>query len=160
MTEEEFTNVYKKYVDKIYILCFSFMKNKADAEDCVQETFIKFLKNNDLFDSDEHLKAWLIVTASNTCKTELKRKSSKETVDIDDLQLPDNLKKNDNSGIIDSVMKLPPKYKTVIYMFYYEGYKINEISKILKKKESTIKSLLKRGREILKSNLKGWESNG
>ena len=70
--EADFANIYKKYVDDIYRLCFSFMKNQMDAEDAVQETFLKYYRHDKSFDTEAHKKAWLIVTASNQCKDMLK----------------------------------------------------------------------------------------
>lgn len=154
MTDEEFTEVYKKYSDEIYILCFNFLKNKADTEDAVSDTFIKFYNNNDLFNSDEHRKAWLIVTASNVCKSQLRKWWHKSHDDIDEMELPDERNEDfRNRELYMALMNLPVKYKTVIYMYYYEGYKATEIAKILKSNESTVRSLLKRGREHLRSEL-------
>ena len=72
-TDEEFVEIYNRHVDTVYRVCFSFMKNAADTEDMVQETFLKFISSRKSFASEEHEKAWLIVTASNTCKDELRR---------------------------------------------------------------------------------------
>ena len=71
--EQEFTKVYEKFVDDIFRLCYSFMKNQMDAEDAVQETFLKYFYTDRKFESMEHRKAWLIVTASNQCKDLLKQ---------------------------------------------------------------------------------------
>lgn len=72
-TDEEFVEIYNRHVDTVYRVCFSFMKNAADTEDMVQETFLKLISCKKKFTSKEHEKAWLIVTASNTCKDELRR---------------------------------------------------------------------------------------
>jgi RNA polymerase sigma-70 factor (ECF subfamily) len=152
MTEQEFSGVYKTYVNSIYVLCYSFMKNKADTEDAVQETFIRFLKNDDLFTSDEHLKAWLIVTASNVCKSALKKWWKTRRDDMPEVILPQTVDK-EKRQLLEAVMELPEKYKTAIYLHYYEGYSTSEIAKMTGTSESNARTLLKRGREKLKEIL-------
>ncbi len=71
--DEEITKIYDRHFHTVYRVCFSFMKNEEDAEDMVQETFLKLISCKKQFESEEHEKAWLIVTASNTCKDELRR---------------------------------------------------------------------------------------
>ena len=72
-TGKDIVRIYERHVDSVYRLCFSFMKNSADAEDMVQETFLRLLSSGKSFESEEHEKAWLIVTASNLCKDTLKK---------------------------------------------------------------------------------------
>ena len=72
-SDEEFLKIYHRHVDTVYRICFSFMKNSSDTEDMVQETFLKLLSSGKRFESENHEKAWLIVTASNACKDVLKR---------------------------------------------------------------------------------------
>lgn len=152
MTEDEFSELYDKHIDSVYILCFSYMKNKHDAEDAVQETFIKLLKSKKKFSSEEHIKAWLIVTASNICKNMLKNWYSKHE-NIDDYpEIPDNSSEK-QSELQKIILNLPEKYKIPLYLYYYEGYKVKEISSILEKKEATVKTLLSRGRELVKKKL-------
>ena len=71
-TDEELTEIYRRQVDAVYRVCYAFMKNPADTEDLVQETFLKLLTSGRRFDSQDHERAWLIVTASNACKDALK----------------------------------------------------------------------------------------
>ena len=147
--ELDFANVYEMYVNDIYRLCFSFMKNHMDAEDAVQETFLKYYHSEKTFDTLEHKKAWLIVTASNQCKDMLKHwwRQRKNIEDYKNV-LDDNSTKTDEMLAI--IIELPDKYKTSIYLYYYEGYKIKEIAKILKQKQNTINSKLTRARKKLK----------
>ena len=149
--KSEITETYEKYVNTIYRVCFSFMKNTADTEDMVQDTFIKFIKHSKPFNSEQHKKAWLIVTASNLCKDALK-KARRTNESIDDYT-PSHIDKCDENLILKSVLDLSPKYKTVVYLYYYEGYSIPEIAKMLKVRTSTIKSQLSRARTQLKSML-------
>lgn len=150
--EQEFTKIYEMYVDDIYRLCFSFMKNHMDAEDAVQETFMKYYHSGKDFEDEGHLKAWLIVTASNHCKNLLKQWWRKG-------QNLENYQEAVGEGgqmvdeMMELVMKLPWKYKTAVYLYYYEGYDSREIARMLKKPDSTIRTYLQRARKLLKKEL-------
>lgn len=150
--EEEFTKVYEMYADDIYRLCFSFMKNHMDAEDAVQETFMKFYHSGKKFESVGHQKAWLIVTASNYCKDVLKQWWRKRQ-NLDDYREVIGEEKQMVDEMMELIMNLPDKYKTAVYMYYYEGYDSGEIARHLKKPPSTIRTYLQKAREILKQEL-------
>lgn len=150
---EDFIVVYNKYVDTVYRVCYMYYKNKSDTEDAVQTTFIKLLETDKTFNDLEHIKAWLIVTASNICKNSLKH-WYRRLISLNSIE--DELESKENfSNLLESVLKLPAKYKIIIYMYYYEGYNSREIAKLLNKNESTIRTYLKKGRELLKDNLGG-----
>ena len=143
----------KKYVDTVYRVCYMYYKNKSDTEDAVQTTFIKLLETDKTFNDLEHIKAWLIVTASNICKNSLKH-WYRRLISLNSIE--NELESKENfSNLLESVLKLPTKYKIIIYMYYYEGYNSREIAKLLNKNESTIRTYLKKGRELLKDNLGG-----
>jgi RNA polymerase sigma-70 factor (ECF subfamily) len=146
--------IYERHINTIYRICFTYMKNKADTEDAVQNTFIKLLKYKGRFENEEHEKAWLIVTASNLCKDYLRHwwQKREPIEDYEDLcgQSP-----YETDDILVTVLSLPVKYKTVIFLYYYEGYTSAEIAKILHKPKSTIRNYLHEGREILRKKLGG-----
>jgi len=129
------------------------MKSSQDAEDMVQDTFVKLINSGKQFESPEHEKAWLIVTASNLCKSELRRHRRREE-DISEYQ---DLASEDgeHSETMDAIMALPAEYKAAVYMYYYEGYSTAEIAKMLSKSEGTVRSLLHRARKRLKKMLGG-----
>lgn len=149
--KELFRKVYRQHVGTIYKISLSFLKNVEDSKDVVQEVFIKLLKSHKEFESDEHLKAWLIVTTSNHCKNIVsnwwwKRKSIEEnSVVVEETSKEDE--------IYNLVFELPDKYKIPVYMYYYEGYNSREIAKILGKPESTIRTYLQKARILLKEEL-------
>ena len=120
-----------------------------DAEDAVQETFTRYFCLRGSLDSEEHIKAWLIVTASNYCKDMLKQwwRKRRSMEDIGEMAGAEAQKDNE---MIDLVRKLPDKYKTAVYLYYYEGYSSKEIAKILKKPPSTIRTYLQKARRMLK----------
>lgn len=150
-TDEEFVEIYNRHVDTVYRICFSFMKNAADTEDMVQETFLKLISCKKKFISKEHEKAWLIITASNTCKDELRRFKRKFQY-IRDCLKPENSVSAGEEGILELIMALPPKYKEVVYLHYYEGYQASEIAGMLHCPASTVRSQLSRARKLLKKD--------
>lgn len=157
MEEMKFKEIYDRNVDAVYKLCYSYMKNKYDADDIVQDAFVQLIRKNPKFENEKHERAWIIVTASNLCKNNLKSwKRKQENIDDYELELSEETKQDNTIHI---VLNLPEKYKTVIYLYYYEGYSTIEIAKAMEKKESTIRSLLKRGRDILKIQIGGGEMN-
>ena len=153
-TGKEITEIYNRQVDTVYRICFSFMKNTQDTEDMVQETFLRLIKSGVGFVSEEHEKAWLIVTASNLCRDSLK-KWWRRTEDIDDPSL--NLKQPtfEIDAVLDAILKLPADQKTAVYMYYYEGYSTADIAAYLRCPEATVRSRLSRARKTLKRKLGG-----
>ena len=151
-TDKEIAEIYQRHYKTVYRLCFSYMKNKSDTEDAVQETFLKMIRKGPAFESTEHEKAWLIRTASNTCKDALKSfwRKHEDIEEHCDVQSPISVALD---YVMDVVMGLPDKYKDVVYMYYYEGYNSNEIAEMLKKLKSTIRNYLHEARAILKERL-------
>lgn len=131
-----------------------YMKNRHETEDMVQNTFIKLMKDKTQFESEEHEKAWLIRTATNLCMDHFRHWWTKTTY-LDDIEERSDDLPFEVSDTLEKVMALPPKYKTAIYMYYYEGYSTVEIAKILGKKDSTIRSYLHTGRKLLKTKMEG-----
>lgn len=144
-----FEEAVRRYADTVTGVCVMRLQNYADAEDCFQNTFSKLYFKAPAFDSEEHLKAWLIRVAMHECVSYL-RKNRRVLLSQPHREesAPFNFDRSDMSW---ALFKTPPKYREVLYLYYCEQYKIKEIAIILKKKENTVKSLLKRGREILKS---------
>lgn len=128
-TDEEIEEIYNRHVDTVYRVCFSFMKNEADTEDIVQETFLKLITSKKEFQSEAHEKAWLIVTACNICKDALKHWRRK-IENIDDYPSLEAAPPSEGDGVLNAVLALPIKYKEVVYLHYYEGYRTSEIAKM------------------------------
>ena len=153
-TDKEIAEIYNRHVDTVYRICFSFMKSNAEAEDMVQETFLKLIASGKTFESGNHEKAWLIVTASNLCKDSLK-KWWRKCEDIDEIAHPSRENTMEDNTVLSAILELPDDYKTVVYMFYYEGYSVKEISARLHCLQTTIRSRLSRARKLLKKSLGG-----
>ena len=144
--------VVDTYLEMIFKIALLRTKNKSDAEDICQEVFLRYVKNNKEFANDDHLKAWLIKVTINCSKSFFTSPWKKKILPLNE-EMP-YMNKEENE-IYHSVLKLSLKYRTVIHLFYYEDYSIEEISKILKEKPSTIRTQLTRARRLLKEILKG-----
>ena len=145
------SEIISKYADLVFRLCIVYLKNTADAEDAFQNIFIKLFEKSPSFNDEEHLKAWLIKCTTNHCKNMLGTYWNRYRVSIDDVLLP--IEDKQDEQLVKYVMKLPFKYKTVIFLYYYEGYSTLEISEILNIKDATVRTHLKRGRDLLKKEL-------
>lgn len=150
-SEEEFLESYQQHVDMIWHICMSYMKNHEDTEDIVQETFVKLYTYPNTFDSQEHKKAWLIVTSTNLCKDRLKHWWKKKRVSYEKTEFAKEGKEMKVDTTLQAVMQLPGKYRLIIYLYYYQGYDSAEIANLLHKNKSTIRNQLCRARELLKS---------
>ncbi len=151
-TDKEIAEMYVRHGRTVYRVCYAFMKNPADTEDAVQDTFFQLIKNSPAFESEEHEKAWLIRTASNICKNALRHwwRRRENIEDFHDLPGSEGIETDE---VLQTVMDLPDKYKAVVYLYYYEGYSSVEIAEILKKPQSTVRNYLHDARAILRERL-------
>lgn len=150
----EINNRYRQaveeYADMVTRLCIVHTGNYSDAEDCWQNVFFKLfteLKKG----GEPDVKPWLITVTLNECRSVLRYRLRRNTVNIDELIIPFEDKKD--IELTQLVFSLPPKQRDVIYLYYYEQYKVGEIAELTGMKENTVKSHLKRGREQLKKYL-------
>lgn len=152
-TDKEITEIYERTVQTIYRICYTYMKNESDTKDMVQTTYLKLIQKRPLFESHQHELAWLIVTASNQCKDNLKHWWQKRECidDYEELSATDT----ESNDVLDAVLSLPVKYKLPVYLHYYEGYTSNEIATLLHSSASTIRGQLVAARNLLKSKLGG-----
>lgn len=153
-SEKDFESTYYHYVDMIYRLCFSFLKNREDTEDAVQSVFVKYLKNRKKFENEHHEKAWFLVTSSNICKDML-RQSWRHNINIETYDSVPDTEEPSGNDVYMAILDLPYKYKTVVYLYYYEGYKTHEIAEILHKPSSTIRNHLTEARRYLRKIIGG-----
>lgn len=152
-TKEELEASYHTHFRMVWNLCYTYLHHPADTEDAVQETFIKLARCAKKFRDREHEKAWLIVTAGNVCKDELKRKGRHSAALEENIQDKGTLEKTDE--VLLAIRELPEQYRTVLYLFYYEGLPTKRIAKLLKKPDATVRSQLHRARQMLKGRLEG-----
>jgi RNA polymerase sigma-70 factor (ECF subfamily) len=152
-TDNEIAESYKRHVKTVYRVCYTFLKNPADTEDAVSDTFIKMIKNAKVFESEEHEKAWLIRTAANVCKDFLKH-WSRRNVDITDYSGTLRVENAfETDSLLETVYALPDKYKAVIHLYYYEGYTSVQIADALHKPQSTVRNYLHEARTLMRERL-------
>lgn len=151
-----FENAVEKYSDMVTALCLLRLGNRQDAEDCYQNVFIKLYKKGNMLEKEpEYLKAWLIRVTLNECKNHFRFKSRHQTLS-QDFVITFYEDESDRS-IIEQIMSMKKIYREVIYLHYYCGYSVTELALLLKCSENTVKSRLKRGRDILKQKLSEQE---
>lgn len=136
-------------------LAYSYLHNMDDAEDILQETLLRCIQTNPAFESTTHEKAWLLRVAANLSKDRLRAEKLREHADIDALdEVLAAEQRQDLAFVWDAVKQLPPRYREAVHLFYGEDCSIAQISRILDRKESSVRSDLHRGREKLKEILK------
>ena len=145
--------LYEAYADMIYRLALVRTRNRADAEDVLQDVFFRCLRRQPHFRDQEHQKAWLITAAINSSKSLLDRADRRHGAGAEALEFLSTEDDTDNS-VYNAVMQLPDKYRTAVHLFYYEGYSVEEIGRMTETKPSTVKSHLHRAREALRKVLK------
>lgn len=150
--EEYLKDAINTYSDMVYRIALTRCGNKENAEDIFQEVFLKLSEKMPIFENKDHEKAWFIRVTINLTKNLHNSAWNKKVSPLEDNIVFETKEEND---VFTVVLNLPQNYKTVIYLFYYEGYKVKEIADILKTGENTIKTWLSRAREILKEKLEG-----
>ena len=159
---DNFREVYDREFSYVWHICFAYMKNSSEAEDALQETFLRYMKyckkKNKAFASENEeimikkIRSWLIVTAGNVCKDQLKSwwRKREPIDDYEHIQVSDAYEPD---YVLEAVMELPDKYKIPVYMYYYMGYNSAEIAKELHMSASSVRTILSRARQRLKDKL-------
>ena len=145
--------VENKYADMVYRIAVTQMKNTHDAQDIFQEVFLRLVKHMDTIESEEHLKAWLIRVTLNCSKTNLTSAWRRHTQSIEEQTEEFSFETEEQLDLYEHLQKLPKKYRTVLYLFYYEEMSIKEICEVTGQKEPTVKSELSRARTMLRTEL-------
>ncbi|MBQ8315068.1 MAG: RNA polymerase sigma factor [Lachnospiraceae bacterium] len=140
-------DVMETYGTMLFRLCFVSLGNADDAEDAVQETLIKYVQKQPVFESAEHEKAWLIAVATNKCRDLLRFRTRHPVTDIEEIK--EYQAEPADSGILEALMTLPEKFRTVLTLFYVEEYSVKEIADIIGKTTSAVKMRLQKGRVLL-----------
>lgn len=146
-----------KHSNMIFRICYGILCNKDDAEDAMQDTFLKYLTKAPKFECDEHEKAWLIRVATNVSKNMFILRHKRKSIDID--ELVDVGVTNEDKYVFEAISELPVKYKIVMMLYYIEGYSVKEVSKIISVSEDAVRKRLQKGREILKLEIEKGNRN-
>lgn len=152
LTNENFSRVARQYMDTVFRVAFSYMKCREDADDITQNVLLKLYRYEGDFESESHLKHWLIRVTINECKSAF-RSPWRKTENIEDYVNSLAMPTQEHTELLEAVMKLPTKYRVAIYLFYYEGYATAEIARLLHMPEATVRTHLARGREKLRNML-------
>ena len=155
MDSKEYKRLADQYIDMVYRVALNGCKNKYDADDVVQNTFIKLLKCKKQFDTDEHVRNWLIRVAVNECNSLWNSSWRKKVTSLDEREDEPAFTTPEKSELYDLVMKLPPKYRQVVYLYYYEEFSVKEVAEVLRISETAVQTRLQRARKKLKDQLGG-----
>ncbi len=156
---------FRKYADRVFGAAFSVCRDRADADDVVQNTFIKYHNLELDYRDEEHLRAWLLRVAINGAKDAAASFWRRNRTAWEDSSWKDYMNElafpeEEDSRLFRAVMDLPRKYRVVIHLFYYEEYSVAQIAQLLHSREGTVKSQLSRGRKLLKQTLQEeWDDD-
>ena len=151
-TGEEVATLYRRHVGMVYQICLMLMKNVPDAEDATQNVFRKVMEYEEPFRDPEHERAWLIVTARNECKNQLKHWWRKNRANEEVLEHL-TWEQPEDGELWDYIISLPEKHRIVLYLHYYQGYSALETAEMLGKNPSTVRTWLVQARQKLKEIL-------
>lgn len=160
MEQEQFYDRARRYQDMIFRIALNYFGNVQDAEDTVQEALMKLYTAKEPFQSEEHVRAWLIRVTVNLCKNTLRSPWRRRQVPLEELRQTVPFERPEQSDLFLSVMALPEKYRTVLYLFYYEDCSVRQIAEILHIKDSAVTTRLSRARQVLKRKLMEAEAYG
>lgn len=154
--DDVMTAVIERNAATVYRIAYLRTGNTHDAEDIMQEVFVRFIKSAPEFESTEHEKAWFIRVAVNRTNSFFTSAWRRRTVPLPEDDIP--YWEDNGIDVLDAVMRLPKDISTAIHLFYYENMAIKEISDAMSKSESAVKSLLFRGRKLLRIELSEEQS--
>ncbi len=146
-----------KYGDRLYAAAFNITRQRQDAEDAVQEALLRLFRSEKEFESEEHVKAWLIRVTINIAKSTCTSFWHRNRVPYEDYMDDIPFEDENDKDLMEAVLSLPDKYRIIVHLYYYEGYKTREIADTLKLSENTVKTRLLQSRKLLKTKLEGWQ---
>lgn len=152
LTEQQFTDAAERYLDMVYRIALNWFRSPADAEDAAQNAMLRLWQTDTEFRREEHLRYWLVRTTLNECKRISGHPWWKRTVSLENRPEP-VFSDPARQTLFQEVMELPMKYRLPLYLYYYEGYSVDEVGEMLRLKASTVQTRLARGRAKLKTQL-------
>jgi len=143
--------VFVRQHKRVYRMALLYLKNVSDAEDAVQNVFLKYMEKEIVFENEQHEQAWFLTVTRNYCKDQFKSFWNRF---VDMGEIPEAAGDEREEGkLLEYIMKLPQKYKEVLYLYYYEEYSVKEMAAMLSRKESTIQTQLFDARKKLRGML-------
>ena len=152
MTDQQFVPLAQRYMDTIFRIAYSYLRSQADADDVTQDVLIQLYKTETAFESDDHLKHWLIRVTVNRCKN-IFRSPWRKVENIADYENSLTFEAPEHRELFDAVMALDKRYRLPVLLYYYEGYSQKEIAGLLDIPEETVRTRLFRARGKLKTTL-------
>ena len=152
VTEADAARLMDEHGNRILRMAYSYLHSMEDAEDVLQDTLIQYITARPVLESPEHEKAWLLRVAANLSKNRIDYNRVRRTDELRDTLSAE--KREDLSFVWDAVKQLPDAQRAAIHLFYHEGFSTAEIARVLGRREATVRSDLRRGREHLKTVLK------
>ena len=157
MTQEDFSRAARTYGDTIYRVALHALKNPADAEDVMQTVLLRLFEEKKAFESEEHRKHWLLRVAVNESRRLMRSFWRRTTVPLEEWQDSPALEDPARAEVLRAVMGLETKYRLTVYLYYYEGCTVAEVSAALRANPSTVQTWLLRARERLRRELSDQE---
>lgn len=153
-------DAFRQFGDRVFSAAFSATGSREDADDVVQDTFLKYWDTDQDFADENHIKAWLLRVAINRSRDLLRSFWHRKKVPWEDYMEELPFKEPEDKSLFEAVMELPRKYRVTIHLHYYEDVSVSEIAEILHTTEGTVKSQLSRGRKLLKTKLmEAWDDD-
>lgn len=149
MDKSVFRSQAENYRDMVYRIALNFFRNIQDAEDATQEVMLKLYLRTEPFEGQEHIRNWLIRVTLNYCRS-VWRSPWRQRVSLEELTASISFSSPEDGELFQTIMSLPEKHRTVLYLFYYEDMSVREIAQVLKVSETAVTSRLSRARNALK----------
>lgn len=160
MDRAEFSRYAEAYKDTVYRVALNYLGCTADAEDIVQEVLLRLYTCSRRFDGEAHVKHWLIRVTLNLCSNAVRARRHYDARPLEELPCAAPFQTEEQLALYQAVMALPEKYRTVLYLFYYEDYSVREIARILRIKDSAVTTQMTRARAQLKASLTKEDAYG
>lgn len=153
MTQAEFIPLAERYKDTVYRIALNYYGSPYDADDTVQDVMLKLFQREEPFENEDHARHWLIRVTVNQCKNGLRWARLRRHESLEDVVAAVEFQTPEHSEVYRQVMALPERYRTALYLFYYEELPVNEIAALLDVKPSAVTTRLSRARQRLKTKL-------
>lgn len=154
MTQTEYVHAVQRNSQRLFLIALSFVRNRMDAEDALQDVFLNLWNRAEPFEDEAHMDKFLTRVCINVCKNMLRSPFRRRCVDLDDAQSLYTFDSMEDFDLFRAVLSLPVKERTVVHLFYYEDQSVREIADSLRMTESAVKTALHRAREKLRKCLK------
>lgn len=159
MEQEFFDQAAQRWQDMVFRLALHQLGSYADADDAVQEVFLRLWRQKAPFESEEHLRRWLLRVTVNWCRDQLRSPRRRRRVDWDSLENQPAFETPEQGELYEAVMSLPEKYRTVLDLFYYEELSVREIGEVLGLSQSAVTTRLSRARKLPRERWEAWQDD-